>query len=105
MAALITAGGATEALVKRRSARLCPAAALAAVGGMFLNHEQHGSAEARAVAERVHRRLGLSLIAAGAAKAADGLNVPGPWQATWPALSLLVAGQLLRYREPEGAYQ
>lgn len=105
MAAVIAAGGAVERLTPGRAGGAGPAAALAAIGQMFLTHEQHGTGEARERAERAHRRLGLSLIAAGAARGADALGVPGPWRFAWPALALAVSGQLLTYREPPGAYE
>lgn len=75
------------------------------VGRMFLKHEQHGTGAAREQAERTHRRLGASLIAAGAARGADSLAVPGPWRFAWPLLALRVSVQLLAYREPAGAYE
>lgn len=100
MAGLIVAGGALEAVGEGTLAQLGPAAALGGIGRMFLTHEQHGTGDARREAERVHRRLGLTLSAAGTAKAADALRVPGPWRMAWPSLALAVAGQLLAYDEP-----
>lgn len=105
MAAAIAAGGAIEEFGPGRAAGLGTAGALGVVGQMFLTHEQHGAGEAREQAERTHRRLGVSLIAAGVAKGADALDVPGPWRTVWPVLALGVSAQLLAYREPEGAYE
>jgi hypothetical protein len=105
MAALIATGGGVAALGEGRWTGLGPASALAGVGALFLKHEQHGTGEARLRAERVHRRLGYSLLAAAGAKAADALGAPGPWRFAWPALGLAVAAQLLGYREPAGAYE
>jgi hypothetical protein len=105
MAAALAAGGILDAANVGRGSRLGLAAAVASAGAMFLSHEQHGSGEARAEARRVHRRLGLSLIATGAAKGADGLEVPGPWRVAWPILGLATAAQLLAYREPTGAFE
>ena len=105
MAALIGAGGALESLGRSTALRLAPAAALGAVGQMFLSHEQHGTGEARRESERVHRRLGLTVVAGGLAKAGDALGMPGPWRWLWPSLTLASAGQLLVYREPAGAYE
>ena len=105
MAALLAAGGALEASDTGKLGDFGWAAGLAGVGALFLSHEQHGSGEARAEAERVHRSLGTSLIATGAAKAADAARLPGPWRFVWPLLALDVAGRLLRYREPDGAFE
>jgi hypothetical protein len=105
MAALIATGGLVEASVSAHPARLGGAAPLAGVGSMFLTHEQHGTGEALEKSKAAHRRLGLSLVAAGAAKAADALRLPGPWALVWPSLGLAVAAQLLGYREPAGAYE
>lgn len=105
MAAMIAGGGAVEQFAPTRLSGLGTAAALAGVGGMFLTHEQHGTGAAREQSERTHRRLGGSLIAAGTARAADALGVPGPWRFAWPALALGVSGQLVAYREPTGAYE
>jgi hypothetical protein len=104
MAALIASGAGVETVGNARLAGLGTAGALAGVGALFLKHEQHGSGEARAQAERAHR-LGYSLLAAAGAKAADTVRAPGPWRFTWPALGLTVAGPLLTYRESAGAYE
>ena len=105
MAALIAVGGGVEAAGDKWRSRLGLAGALAGTGALFLAHEQHGTGDARAQAERTHRRLGYSLIAAGAAKTADSFGARGPWHLVWPVLGLAVAGQLLAYREPVGAYE
>lgn len=105
MAALIAAGGVLESAGSSTALRLAPAGALAGVGRIFLTHEQHGTGEARRESERVHRRLGLTVIAAGIAKAGDVLGVPGPLRWVWSSLAMVAAGQLLVYREPAGAYE
>jgi hypothetical protein len=105
MASITAAGGLVESASEKRVSRLGGAAALAGVGAMFLAHEQHGSGEARARAERAHRRLALTLLGAAGAEAADALRAPGPWRLAWPAAALAVAVQLLAYREPPGAYE
>jgi hypothetical protein len=105
MAAIITAGGLVESRRRLPLGGLGGAASMAAIGGMFLRHEQHGSAYALQKSLAAHRRLGLSLLAAGVAKAADTVRLPGPWRFGWPVLALGVAGQLLAYREPPGAYE
>lgn len=105
MAAIITAGGLAESRRELPAAGLGGAASLATIGTMFLRHEQHGSDEALDKSLAAHQRLGLSLIAAGAAKAGEALRLPGPWRFAWPVLALGVAGQLLSYREPPGAYE
>ena len=105
MAAVIAGGGLIEARVSGRLGGVGPALAHAAIGRMFLTHEQHGTGEARQQAERTHRRLGYSLVAAGSARAADAAGLPGPWKLVWPSLALAVSAQLLAYREPPGAYE
>ena len=105
MAGLIAAGGLLEAVGDATPARLAWPAALAAVGALFLSHEQRGTGEAQAAARRAHVRLGWSIVAAGGAKAAEVLRVPGPWRLAWPLIALTVGAQLLAYREPGGAYE
>ena len=105
MAALIAAGGAIEAAVPDPKAGIGGAGALAAIGVIFLRHEQHGTGEALRQARAAHRRLGSALVATGAAKAADSVSAPGPWRLVWPLLGLGVALMLLGYREPTGAYE
>lgn len=105
MACVIAAGGLAESGGGSGPARLGGAASLATIGAMFLTHEQHGTGEALERSVAVHRRLGGSLIAAGAAKAAHELRARGPWHVVWPVAALGVAAQLIGYREPEGAYE
>ena len=105
MAGVIAAGGLVEARDPGGIGGLGGAASLVAIGAMFLRHEQHGTGEALERSLAAHRRLGMSLMAAGAGKAAHALRVPGPWDVVWPLLALGVAAQLLGYREPEGAYE
>jgi hypothetical protein len=105
MAAIIAAGGTLEAVGRGRLARLATAAALTTIGRLFLAHEQHGRDEAQTRAKVVHQRLGYTLVLTGGAKAADALEIRGPWRVVWPVLALLVAAQLLRYSEPVGAFE
>jgi hypothetical protein len=105
MATLIAAAGAAESVAATRRGELDGATALVGVGAMFLTHEQHGTGEALRKSRSDHRRLGSSLIAAGAAEAASALGLPGPWRMVWPLMALAVSVQLLAYREPEGAYE
>lgn len=81
--------------------------ALGAIGGLFLVHTQHGSHEAVSWAMRVHRYLGLVLIAAGLARLGQLVWLSmAPWLAfVWPVLLLLAAILLVSYREPAGAYE
>jgi hypothetical protein len=105
MAALIAGGGAAESAAGTGLGGVGAAGALAGVGAMFLTHEQHGTGEALRRSRSAHTRLGAGLIAAGGAKAASALGLPGPWRYAWPALALGVSAQLLTYREPPGAYE
>lgn len=105
MAAVIATGGLIESAGHERIVGLGGAGALGTIGAMFLRHEQHGTGEALAKSISVHRRLGRSLIAAGLAKAAHSLRARGPWQFAWPMAGLVVATQLIVYREPGGAYE
>ena len=104
MAGVIAAGGLVDSLMGRLGG-LGGAASLGTIGAMFLRHEQHGTGEALERSLAAHRRLGMGLMGAGAAKAAHAVGVPGPWGFVWPVLALGVAAQLLGYREPEGAYE
>lgn len=105
MACVIAGGGFAEARGGSGPGRLAGAASLATIGAMFLTHEQHGTGEALERSVAVHRRLGVSLIAAGVAKGAHAVRAPGPWHVVWPVAGLGVAAQLVSYREPEGAYE
>ena len=105
MAGLLAAGGTLEAVSPGRYACAGMPAALAGVGLLFLTHEQHGTGEARAAAERVHGRLAWSLIATAAAKSAEALGLPGRWELVWPCIGLATAAQLVAYREPEQAFE
>ena len=112
IAMLITAAGAVE--LQRGRERL-PArgwgfawpAALAAIGVLFLVHQQHGTAEAVATAVRVHRYLGTAFIVAGVLSAANASRPrPSRWITLTTAVTLLVTASLLiAYREPPGAYE
>lgn len=105
MAAVIAAGGLVESRDPAGAGAVAGAASLGAIGAMFLTHEQHGTGEALRQSVATHRRLGSSLIAAGAAKAAHAIRLPGPWGIVWPLIALGVAAQLIGYSEPEGAYE
>jgi hypothetical protein len=80
---------------------------LVVIGFLFTIHTQHGTSHAVSWAARVHRHLGLVLIAAGFTRAADVIyGVNARWLTfVWPGLLLLSALLLLAYREPEGAYE
>ena len=58
MAAIITAGGLAESQGRLPVAGLGGAASMAAIGVMFLRHEQHGSGDALRKSLAAHRRLG-----------------------------------------------
>lgn len=105
MAGVIAAGGLIESRDPLGAGGLAGAVTLATIGAMFLTHEQHGTGAARERSLATHRRLGASLVAAGAGKAAHAMHVPGPWRFVWPGLALAVSAQLLAYREPDGAYE
>jgi len=80
---------------------------LALVGVLFMVHTQHGTSAAARRAVLVHRVLGVTLIAAAAARAVQVAldESSGFWAYLWVILLLLVAAQLIFYREPAGAYQ
>jgi len=80
-------------------------AALALIGTLFLTHAQHGTGEAMAQAVRRHRWIGATAITAGVLRLLSVLQPEGTWDVWWPIAVLAVAAQLLRYREPEGAYE
>jgi len=77
--------------------------ALVAIGSMFLMHPQHGTEEAVRESARYHSILGIMLALIGMFR---GLKVvssmPGH---LWAGMLLIVAASLVRYREPEGAYE
>lgn len=112
IAMLITAAGAVE-LQRGRERLSAPAwgfvwpVALAAIGVLFLVHQQHGTAEAVATAMRVHRYLGATFIAAGVLSA---INASRPRPVRWITLAIALtlmttATLLIVYREPPGAYE
>lgn len=112
IAILITAAGVVE--LQRGRERLSARAwgfawpaALAAIGALFLVHEQHGTAEAVATAIRVHRYLGATFIVVGVLSA---INASRPRPSRWITLAiaatlLVTASLLIAYREPPGAYE
>lgn len=81
--------------------------ALGTIGVLFLVHEQHGTAEAVAIAIRVHRYLGISFLAAGTLSAIGASRSQSSrWIKLATAAALLVTASLLiAYREPPGAYE
>ena len=112
MAGLLCAAGAAETLsrmhiVTTGALAFAWPAGLAIIGALFTIHKQHGSSQAVTWAMRVHRYLGVGLIAAGISRAASIIyEVNVRWLAfVWPTLLLLSAVLLVAYREPEGAYE
>lgn len=89
-------------LFRRRWGLVLPGV-LVAIGGMFLMHPSHGTEEAVRESARYHRILGSMLVLTGLFR---GLKVvssmPGH---LWAGMLLIVAASLVRYREPEGAYE
>ncbi len=79
--------------------------ALLAIGSLFLFHVQHGTSKAAARAVRQHQILGITIIAAGCLRLAELLGENAAFSILWPLAVLAAAGQLLAYREPEGAYE
>lgn len=112
MAVLLLVAGAAELVHRMPSASgsvwgfVWPGALLV-IGILFTVHTQHGTQAAVTWAARVHRYLGLLLIAGGAARAAQVVGVAKVgWLAfAWPLLLLVSAVLLLAYREPKGAYE
>jgi hypothetical protein len=80
---------------------------LAFVGILFTVHTQHGTSSAARRAVLVHRVLGVSIVLAGVARAVQlALEASrGFWAYAWVVILLVVALQLLVYREPVGAYE
>ncbi len=77
--------------------------ALAVMGGMFLTHPQHGTEEAVRESARYHSILGIMLVLTGLFRGFKVVSsMPGH---LWAGLLLIVAASLVRYREPEGAYE
>ncbi len=79
---------------------------LAVVGVMFVIHTQRGTDEATLKAVRIHRILGSTIILAALARGIQhSLGATrGLWAYAWSVILLIVAFQLLIYREPEGTY-
>jgi hypothetical protein len=82
-------------------------AALAAIGVLFLVHQQHGTADAVATAVRVHRYLGATFMVASVLSAVTASRPrPSRWITLATAATLLATASLLiAYREPQGAYE
>lgn len=80
-------------------------AALILTGALFLFHAQHGTSEAASRAVRLHRILGITIIAAGLLRAVEVISGTAFAAILWPIVLLIAAAQLLLYREPSGAYE
>ncbi len=106
IAFLLFAGGLAEAINKSASAvdYVWPAALLV-IGGLFLVHKQHGASQAAAKAVRLHRILGLTIIAASVLRGMEVISKIGMFGILWPLALLVAAVQLILYREPEGAFE
>lgn len=81
--------------------------ALLIIGIMFLVHEQHGTNEAVQWAQKIHRYLGIILIAVAVFNVFSILfSHQYRWLSyVWPILLAITAIFLLLYREPKGAYE
>jgi len=79
--------------------------ALLLIGVLFLTHPQHGTGQAVQKAVRRHRFLGATLILAGLIAASAAWTSNAGLAVLWPAVLLAATVQLLKYREPEGAYE
>jgi len=75
------------------------------IGVLFLTHAQHGTGQAVERAVRRHRFLGATLILAGLIAASAAWTSNAGLAVLWPAVLLAATVQLLKYREPEGAYE
>lgn len=81
--------------------------ALFAIGILFLVHEQHGTSEAVQWAQKIHRYLGIILIAVAVFNVFSILfSDQYHWLLyVWPTLLIITAIFILLYREPSGAYE
>ena len=111
IATLFMLGFGAELLVLARRVRamwwrIAWPAAVAAVGVLFVVHQQHGTSEAVVRATLVHRCLGALLVLAGLLAGADVLRARRSRALAigWTLALVAAAGMLLAYREPEGAY-
>ena len=112
MAALILVAGIAELALAAGWLAMRPViyvwpAALVVIGIMFMLHTQHGDHAAMARAVRFHRLLGAAIVLAGGASAAQRAagDLTGALAFAAPLLLLVVAGLLVTYREPSGAYE
>jgi len=110
MAVVLVVSGVAEIIARLTSVQwlgLVWPVGLAVIGVMFMVHTQHGTSDAARKAVMVHRILGISLVAAGIARAVQVIleESSGLWAYLWIFILLLVALQLLIYREPTGAYE
>ena len=80
-------------------------AAMLLIGSLFLFHAQHGTSEAAVKAVRVHRILGITIVAAGLLGVAELITGAEVFAILWPVVLIAAAVQLLIYREPKGAYE
>jgi hypothetical protein len=112
MALLLMVGGGCELLtatgvVTQRAWRFGWPLGLVGIGALFVIHQQHGTTDAVARAEMIHRVLGATLVITGLLAAAAARSSPSrpTWARLWPLTLLVVALLLVIYREPEGAHE
>ncbi len=110
MAVVLVVSGVAEMVAQSANVQwlgLVWPAGLAVIGVMFMVHTQHGTSLAARRAVFGHRILGVSLVAAAIARAAQVIleESSGLWAYLWVIILLLVAIQLIVYREPTGAYE
>jgi len=81
-------------------------AVLFIIGVMFMVHHQHGDADSMAAAMRFHRILGCVFMAAGIVRGIQIAKRDGDGVLAYTAaiLLLIIAGLLITYREPPGAF-
>ena len=103
MAGLLTGG----ALAGRRgrTGALVRDLATARIGHLFLTHTQHGTSDAAARAVRRHRGLGAPIVGGAAATAVADTFGARAFRTAGAVLLIAAGGQLVAYREPEGAYE
>ncbi len=90
-------------LLSRRLWGLVLPGVLMTLGGMFLMHPQHGTEKAIRESVRYHSILGAMLMFTGLFR---GLKIVSSMPGyLWAGMLLIVAVFLMKYREPEGAYE
>jgi hypothetical protein len=110
MAGLLIIAGASELMFRAYNIswlRFVWPIALGVIGIMFLIHEQHGSDDAVAWAQTIHKYLGILLLLVSLAVVANILfgERYHSLRFIWPILLILTSIFLFAYKEPEGAYQ